>query len=620
MSISSTPTPFKNPAEEENSAVKNQTQSLLQKPVSPSVAIKKPETEAQKILKQEKFISAGDILKQEKISTPKDILGQTYFEKPEDILASEGITKAEDILRVEREKEASKKFASEQQMKMLQEEMSFQKQQQEYVNNLDPNNFKFSNQNVYDTKFGSIDFDQAVVKGNSYPGYHVAVDFNISTGEQYTFIPADYVTKGVRKMAGTPAMFFNEAFLRQDHWEKFLDKTQMIDISDFSGEANKFLKDRYDTNSSSVGFLMKRSDVLELLPANDFKSRPLNDAMHGGEILGLSYHSGLKKLVYVTQPKGKAQSSYMVYDDNKKTSVSWGHWQERSGFGKFVAGILGNDIVNLATDIAQAFAGIPFAPEIAGMVTKNPKLYASLKALQVAGKGGNLEDVLKAGVTAFATSSIPLDKLSGQVTNSLYKGGQGVIANEVVAKAVGGALTYSTFNGIMAAVQGQDIGEAMKMGAIGGGISSIGPDLTNKVFGGAENVIKLSDQLNIDPRNFQKVFTNATVSGAVAAAQGKDFIKQFTNTLVSEGVGTVAAGNLVKSMEGSGLSREALQEIGSNVQIMVSASARAAVRGESIEQALKATTRRAIGRGIGFGLKANLSDIAKYREQEEAKS
>jgi hypothetical protein len=629
MAISSNPLPFNTTKKEQDKAATTQTQSMLQKPVSPNVAVEKPETEAQKILKQEKIVSPVDILKQEKISSPKDILGQTYFEKPEAILAAEGITKAEDILRVEREKQEAKTFAKQKQMEMLQEEMAFEKEQQQYLKNLDPNNFKIPNQNVYNTKFGSIDFDQAVVKGNSYGGYHVAVDFDIPTGEtlfkgtkyerpkyeQYTFIPADYVTKGVRKMAGRPEMFFNEAFLRQDHWEKFLDKTQMIDISDFSGEANKFLKDRYDTNSSSVGFLMKQSDILELLPANDFKQRSLSDEMHGGEILGLSYHSGLKKLVYVTQPKGRAQSSYIVYDDNKKTSVSWGHWQERSGFGKFLSNVLGNDIVDLATDIAQGFADIPFAPEIAAMVTKNPQLYASLKALQVAGKGGNLEDVLKAGVTAYAMSSIPMDKLSGRVTDYLYQGGQGAITNELVAKAVGSALTSSAFNGIMAAAQGQDIAEAMKVGAISGGISSIGPDLTNKVFGGAENVIKLSDQLNIDPRNFQKVFTNATVSGAVAAAQGKDFIKQFTNTLVSEGVGTVAADNLVKSMEGSGLSRKALQEIGSNVQIIVSASARAAVRGESIEQAIAATTKRAASRFVGRGLRTSLEDIAKAKEQ-----
>jgi hypothetical protein len=55
MAISSNPVPFKNPEEEENSAVKNQTQSLLQKPVSPNVAIEKPETEAQKILKARKI-------------------------------------------------------------------------------------------------------------------------------------------------------------------------------------------------------------------------------------------------------------------------------------------------------------------------------------------------------------------------------------------------------------------------------------------------------------------------------------------------------------------------------------------------------------------------------------
>jgi hypothetical protein len=629
MAISSNPLPFNTTKKEQDKAATTQTQSMLQKPVSPNVAVEKPETEAQKILKQEKIVSPVDILKQEKISSPKDILGQTYFEKPEAILAAEGITKAEDILRVEREKQEAKTFAKQKQMEMLQEEMAFEKEQQQYLKNLDPNNFKIPNQNVYNTKFGSIDFDQAVVKGNSYGGYNVAVDFDIPTGEtlfkgtkyerpkyeQYTFIPADYVTKGVRKMAGTPEMFFNEAFLRQDHWEKFLDKTQMIDISDFSGEANKFLKDRYDTNSSSVGFLMKQSDILELLPANDFKQRSLSDEMHGGEILGLSYHSELKKLVYVTQPKGKAQSSYIVYDDNKKTSVSWGHWQKRSAFGNFVKDILGNDIINLATDVAQAFASIPYAAEIGYFVTKNPAFYASLKALEVAGKGGNLEDVAKAAVISYATTSIPMEKLSAQVTDALYQGGEGVITNQVVAKAVGSALTSSAFNGIMAAAQGQDIAEAMKVGAVAGGVSSVGPELTNKVFGGAENVAKISAELNINSKHFQRVFTNAVVSGSVAAAQGKDFTKQFTNTLVSEGVGTVAAGNVVKAMNQSGLSQSALNEVGNNVQIIVSASARAAVRGESIEQAIAATTKRAASRFVGRGLRTSLEDIAKAKEQ-----
>lgn len=613
MAISSTPTPFKNTAQEEDSVAKNQTQSLLQKPVSPNVAVEKPKTQAQEILKEEKIVSPIDILRQEKISTPKDILGQTYFEKPESILAGEGITKAEDILRVEREREQSKKFASEQQMKMLQEEMSFQKQQQEYIKNIDPNNFKIPNQNVYDTKFGSIDFDKATVSQNSWAGTNTAVNFKVGN-ESYTYIPADYITKGVKNSNNT-RYYFNEAFLQQSHWEKFLDKTQVIDISDFSGEANKYLKNKYNTDTASVGFLMKSSDVRELLPGNYMKSRALSGNMHGGEIQGLAYHPDLKKLVYVTQPRGKAQSSYLFYDDAKGTSVSRSHWMERSGFGNFVAGVLGNDITNLLTDFAQAFAQIPFGAEIGYAVTKNPAFYASLKALEVAGKGGNLENVAVAAVSSYAVTSVPINNISAQVTDYLYQGGQGAIGNELVAKAVGGALTHSAFNGILAAVQGQDIGEAMKIGAVGGGVSAVGPDLVNKAFGGEDKVIALSKQINVPPRQFQRVFTSAAVSGAVAAAQGGDFTKQFTNTLISEGVGTVAAGNVVKAMEQSGLSQQALNEIENNVRLVVSASARAAVRGEDIEQAFAAVARRELAIGVGKGLGTKLSDIAKYREQ-----
>jgi hypothetical protein len=548
MSISNTSVPFENPAEEENSAVKNQTQALLQKPVSPNVAIEKPETEAQKILKQEKFVSAADILKQEKISTPKDVLKDVKFPTATTILEAEGLASAADILAIEKdiEEKEKEKFRKKQQKQLIaeQKEAELLRLQDQYIQNIDPNNFKFPNQNIYDTKFGSINFDKAVVSVNDYPGFAAAVNFNIPNtgflglGGQYTFIPADYITKGVREVAGMPktTMFFSDAFLRQDHWEKFLDKTQMIDISDFSGEANKFLKYRYDTNSSSVGFLMKQSDMFELLPPNSFKQRSLNDEMHGGEIQGLSYHPELKKLVYVTQPKGRAQSSYIFYDDAQGNSVSRSDWVEKKN--TLLGKILGNTITDFATDIAQTFASIPYGAEIALFFTKSPELYASLKALEVAGKGGDLEDVLKAGVTAYAVHSLPLDQVSSQVTDYLYQGGQGAITNELVAKTVGGALTYSTFNGMIAAATGGDVKDAMTTGAIMGGVSNSGTEITNKIFGagdatkGAANIVKIADGLNMSSKQFTNIFVNSSVSASIAASRGGDFLNSLLTVLL----------------------------------------------------------------------------------------
>lgn len=596
-----------------------QTQAALAKPTTFAETLPEPKTEAQRILRQEG------------IGTPKDVLKDVQIPTATTILESEGLSSAADILAIEEKEKEKFRKQQEERLKAEQQEANYLKLQDEYIQKIDPNNFKMPGQNIYDTKFGSIDFDQAVVKGNSYGGYNVAVDFDIPTGEtlfkgtkyekpkyeRYTFIPADYVTKGVKNFNNS-RYYFNEAFLKQDHWEKFLEKTQMIDISDFSGDANKFLKDRYDTNSSSVGFLMKRSDMLELLPSNSFKSRTLSNNMHGGEIQGLAYHPNLKKLVYVTQPKGRAQSSYLVYDDVKNTSVSWGHWRERSGFGKFVASVLGNDITNLLTDFAQAFAEIPFAPEIAAVVTKNKALYASLKALQVAGKGGNLEDVLKAGVTTYAVSSIPMDKLSNQVTDYLYQGGKGAITNQVAAKVVGGALTYSTFNGMIAAATGGNVKDAMTTGAIMGGVSNSGTEIANKIFGagdskkGAANIVKIADNLNMTSKQFTNIFVNSSVSASIAASRGGDFFKQFTNSAVAQGISTAAANKMKTSLQEAGMTEQNVKALTATTYNLVNAAAYASIRGTSVEEALKVVGQKEAQRQLASKLKQ------AYQERRQA--
>jgi hypothetical protein len=299
----------------------------------------------------------------------------------------------------------------------------------------------------------------------------------------------------------------------------------------------------------------------------------------------------------------------MVYDDAKGTSVSWGHWQEKSKFGKFVSKVLGNTIVDIATDIAQGFADIPFAPEIIGIVTKNKALYASLKALQVAGKGGNLEDVLKAGVTTFAMSSIPLDKLSGQVTDYLYQGGQGAITNELVAKTVGGALTYSTFNGMIAAATGGNVKDAMTTGAIMGGVSNSGTEITNKIFGagdatkGAANIVKIADGLNMSPKQFTNIFVNSSVSASIAASRGGDFFKQFTNSAIAQGISTAAANKMKTSLQDAGVSEENVKILSRTTYNLVNAAAYASIRGTSVEDALKVVGQKEVQRQVASKLK-----------------
>ena len=217
MSISSNPVLFKNSEEEETSAVNNQTQALLQKPVSFVTPIEKPETEAQKILKQEKFVSAADILKQEKITAPKNVLKGMQFPTATTILETEGFESAADILAIE--KREREKFKKKQQDQLIaeQQEAEFLKLQDEYIQNIDPNNFKLPGQNIYETKFGELDFDQSKFMGggNNF-SYSVKVN-----DKDLVFVPQEFVYKGASYDADAPGA------------SKFLEKSVSIFNKDF---------------------------------------------------------------------------------------------------------------------------------------------------------------------------------------------------------------------------------------------------------------------------------------------------------------------------------------------------------------------------------------------------
>ena len=49
---------------------------------------------------------------------------------------------------------------------------------------------------------------------------------------------------------------------------------------------------------------------------------------------------------------------------------------------------------------------MPFLPEVIGVATGNPYLYASLKGAQTAGEGGDLGDVVKSAGTAYVTATV----------------------------------------------------------------------------------------------------------------------------------------------------------------------------------------------------------------------
>ena len=144
----------------------------------------------------------------------------------------------------------------------------------------------------------------------------------------------------------------------------------------------------------------------------------------------------------------------------------------------------------------------------------------------------------------------------------------------------------------------------MLAGAIGGAIGSNAGDITNAVFGGAENVAALSKTLNLTAKQTQTIFAGALSSGAInSVVKGQNFMDAFTESLIVQGVSQSGANAVGQSLSKT-LSPKATQAIVSNTRIFLQATARAAVRGEDIETAIARVAPYLQSRAIGQTIEA----------------
>ena len=297
-----------------------------------------------------------------------------------------------------------------------------------------------------------------------------------------------------------------------------------------------------------------------------------------------------------------------MQDDGRRFS----HWTTRKkGLFEGIP-IIGKPFTQLATGIAETFAQIPFGPEIGYLLAGGPAnpsagyFYASLKALQVAGKGGSLEDRILAAGVAYVTTSVPVQQYGTKVAD--YLQANKLVTNATLAKAAGGAIVGSTVNGAIAAATKGDVKEAMAIGAVGGGLSLTSREVATTLVGGSENLVKLSQASNIPVGKLAGLITGSVANGAIASIKGQDFLTAFSNNLIAEGMGQYAASNLVKQLEGS-FSKDTLKQIEENTKNIISATARAAVRGEDLETALKAVTARTVRKVGGSILGKTLGEL-----------
>jgi hypothetical protein len=217
-------------------------------------------------------------------------------------------------------------------------------------------------------------------------GATYAADYNIN-GKNYLFIPTDYIQKG---MVVDGKQYYNQNFLNENTLKTIFTEGIGVDLEGLAPQStiNAFAKNGlgskgvmvdYDT-LRSVGFLADNNIPTETKVYN------IGGGRTDGAIMGLSQVDG--KYVYAQPSQGDRAGVSYVSGDGKRYAE----------YTKIRGGWLGEQIVN----IAEGFASVPFMPEIVSALTGgNPLVYASLKGLQTAGSGGDLDDVLKSGLQAY---------------------------------------------------------------------------------------------------------------------------------------------------------------------------------------------------------------------------
>jgi hypothetical protein len=201
-----------------------------------------------------------------------------------------------------------------------------------------------------------------------------------------------------------------------------------------------------------------------------------------------------------------------------------------------------------------------------------------------------------------------MTKITGNVADFFVA--EGIITDAAVAKFAAGSIVGAAFNGTLAAAQGQDVGDAMKTGAIRGGIGATATEITINIFGGtegaaagAERVGKLAKTVNLSSSQFSNIFAGAISSGAIASAvQGKDFFDAFAESLIARGISTAAANQIKTTLQtDTKMSAENIKIIEKNTRNIIEAMARSAVRGEDYETALKRVTFMSAKGGLELG-------------------
>jgi hypothetical protein len=234
--------------------------------------------------------------------------------------------------------------------------------------------------NPNDLKFSSYDWRWAADTKN----IDTTFGYSLNTNQgRYVFIPESVISKGVT--ADNKQYYFDQ-FLNRDFLKDFYANATAVDFKDFTDfkDGDVLQKRLTQFGQPTQGFLVPESYVQKnLTNSQNYNLGTSAGKVSFGGIQGIGERNG--ELIYVPSVSGPSDAAAYITAGNPSRALNATYTQVKGGF-------LGS--------IFKSIASVPFLPEIAGIVTGNPMVYASLKGVQAGVQGKDpLQAALEIGST-----------------------------------------------------------------------------------------------------------------------------------------------------------------------------------------------------------------------------
>jgi hypothetical protein len=423
----------------------------------------------------------------------------------------------------------------------------------------------------------------------SPPEKAIGLTFKIN-GQFFTFHPSNMLEKGFKT---ENKQFYNRSILSR--LDRVYEEGQPVDLAN-AGWYGKFLT---DNDLSTQGVLLPGGDLNYMVSVGgSWKVYDLGTASNGlatwGGIEGIGKVGDEYVYISDVKPSGGASSAY-GYVNSKGDIVG-----EAYTPGKKRGGFVGK--------VSRAIAGVPLLPEIAGVVTGNPYVYATLKGMQGGATG---QDPFKVGLQAGVTVATANLIKSPTFSTSVGKAVLGSAASDTAATIVGASIVGGTSNAIVAAATGGDITKSFVTGAVSSAVLTGSGEVAEALIG-KENVASIAEITGLSKANVENVIARSLVDGAIAAANGQDFAAAVGTSLVSGGLSAKAATEVTDALKAT-VGKSTLAAIGLATSEIVRTGSNAAIAGEDVGKALENAAP-----GIVLSTVTTAVNTAR-KEQEQAK-